>query len=430
MRGNTFCNQIAGVSKMLSRCKVSELERPKTELDLPTVRIDSPRSGPKSTGEFPIITNDLKSKRKHLVNKKKKVKHGFEKSRKAEKDKVDGHVIGAASKAFSAEEGDLQEIKKDVAHMFISGSLNDLCRKGLYLKDLVDSQKKKIDDNEYDDDVDDEEDIHFEQEKEGESEEQESEDEDDDVDDDDKENEDTEHSDDSSHFIMGEETDSDRETECGKSEKDQVCEVNDTGHTTADESKAEKSVEASRIEIEANRSEIQRTEDKTDESKNMFICAKEDRTYEEFEHCEATGIPCKEMAEVVTVSTVQKYSESKGSADAMAVTSNIACIVPYEASARDTRLESIKQKVRQDNLNQTTNAKSSDKTHSKEKSRGQFLKASVVTMVSQPVLSSSQSKSILPPESRTSQSNTQSTGSGGSQATDSQFVTKSSTGAC
>lgn len=73
VRGNTFCEEIAGVSRMVQECKKEMIKRPKTDMDKPSMSMSMSGDSLESQGfsaQFPSITNDLTGG----INKSKGVK--------------------------------------------------------------------------------------------------------------------------------------------------------------------------------------------------------------------------------------------------------------------------------------------------------------------------------------------------------------------
>lgn len=63
VRGNTFCEEISGVSRMVAECKKELMKRPKTEMDMPSINLSTSADSLEPQGfhaKFPVISNDLK----------------------------------------------------------------------------------------------------------------------------------------------------------------------------------------------------------------------------------------------------------------------------------------------------------------------------------------------------------------------------------
>ncbi|XP_045161705.2 probable beta-tubulin polyglutamylase isoform X2 [Mercenaria mercenaria] len=379
MRGNTFINQVSDVNKMLSRCELSGIQRPKTELDSPYRRMNTPGTSQKaSDAEFPTIRNDLKGKGKSVLNRMTKTKCSTEV--KQERNSRELPTAGGNSVDRNKEQGQLT----------ISGSLDDLGRKGLYLRDLVDSQRV---DN-YDEDVE------GESEREDEMEELENaeefdydddyfifanDDDDDDVDDDDftKKKDTEDHSNESSKFIKGDTVESDTENIAGN----KTATTCDTAAKTVRNGKESK-IENTEIQciITENGIAEKNVKNIADENKNASSSEK-DRN----ENAEQKFRSINENAELKKTEEDQHKKVS--------VIENVFPLGHFENN-KPTKF------VHTENISQNANPKVTEKQQSKEKARIQCVKASIITVVSQSDGSRSQSScsssSTLPSGSQTS----------------------------
>lgn len=390
MRGNTFISQVSSVNKMMEQCRVSEIDRPKTELDSHPVRNDTPSSRQISAEfqtEFPTIRNDLKKKGKNLLSKKKKVKSDEKqrespslvvKGRKGPNGRSEINMVDASEEYFP--KTNLLDRGNEYGQLRMSGSLNDLGRKGLYLRDLVDAQKPEYDVEDREEDVD--EDI-IDEEALGDEDKEDS-DYDDDYfifvnDDEDSDDKEKDNSDDSSEFIMGEDVESDIEK--------------DTEVGDADKHEAKEKVE--------NIEEFSAKEDTEIENKKSYM------VQEGHSYCKDTGKEnCFEMEnDLVMIQQGCTDTDSKsGEKDDMLDKSCndndekpqvkvniIETVMPFgQAENMKCQNTKISQTGSKGNCNQNANPKVTEKHQSKEKSRGQCLKASVITVVSQPGSSDNQ----------------------------------------
>ncbi|XP_060575183.1 probable beta-tubulin polyglutamylase isoform X1 [Ruditapes philippinarum] len=317
MRGNTFINQVSSVSKMLSQCEISEMKRPKTELDSPYSRINTPGASLNDTdAEFPIIRNNMKGKGKGFPVRREKTNLGLATKRQRNYEEV------------TPRNGDdkLIESNKDQVQLTLTSSLNDLGRKGFYLKDLVDSHKEESDD------VND---------MEGEFEEEDNE----------QEPEEFDYDDD--YFIFANDDDSDDDEEiAGKSSDTQEQSSKSTEDSKGEsvDSTIEKGKEDGAIEGDNKKNSA--AENDNDQDENIIASSN------------GANIVKDQNKKLVNV---------------------IETVLPF---GPEERSKSVNKLVHFDNANLNSNPKVAEKHQPKEKPRGQFLKASIITVVSKPEVSS------------------------------------------
>lgn len=382
MRGNTFISQVSSVNKMLEHCKLSVIERPKTELDSPFVQNDSPRL--KQKADFPAIRNDLRGKGKTHVNKQKKAKNVNEARQKGhsslqvpenegEEERCDSNTTLSSGSAGA--DNNLLERNKEHGQLTLSRSLNDLGRKGLYLRDLVDSQITNSNDEDKEGDFDADE-QNAEEEDLEETEENDYDDDyfifiNDDEDSDDEKNPNSEHSDDSSEFIMGEEIESDTEKATNDENADKIL-AEGKNSENSNLGAFEKKSSNDKIKIEESHNEEEKVKadlekEKAGESKpcisgqNITDCF-----FDAHNQCEGTdnlGVKKTSIEEKRPVKV-----------------NIIETVIPFGTNEA-VKSPTLKQCGNHENTNLNAYPKVSDKC--KERSRGQCLKASVITVVSQ-----------------------------------------------
>ena len=341
MRGNTFINQVSDVNKMLSQCQLSDMKRPKTELDSPYSRINTPGAHTNEPDvEFPTIKNNVKAKGRGFPVRREKTNLGLDSKRQGNYEKVTPRNG----------DGELNNCNKDQAQLTLSGSLNELGRKGLYLKDLVDSQKAEGDICE---DV--EEDIEVEDDREEFDEAEEF-----DYDDD--------------YFIFANDDDSDDDEQVLRQDSEKQDHSGEGSVNTRDE------------HVESNNET-----DKGDDKEKVL-----DRN---------TNASSNEKVVMDQSSSEENITKDQNKK----MVNVIETILPF---GPEERSKSVNRQASHENVNQNANPKVAEKHQSKEKPRGQFLKASIITVVSKPEVSA---PALLSGSQGYCTSNSQASSSNGSQ---------------
>ncbi|KAL4221443.1 Tubulin tyrosine ligase-like [Mactra antiquata] len=154
VRGNTFINEVKGVSKMIEQCKLAE--RPKTDMDIRHVNVGG-GSLNNALANFPAIKNNLSERGEDARGKRRKGKGASMSELKDSNDTCVTKVasnqnnVGASetvAESLDVRNGNNPDTNKPLSQLPKAESLTDLGKKGFFLKDLVEAQKHENPDSE------------------------------------------------------------------------------------------------------------------------------------------------------------------------------------------------------------------------------------------------------------------------------------------